>query len=464
MIVTVVEKEKDVFEINYPLEWYHRFYEDVSHDYMALCFFSSEIVNFGEIVDTIEIKSNDSQNIVHILIKSQNQQSLFDYINLYNIRIGGEDEDEYVEYLDRFEEYQDQILEYQKMSVVPSYCDSFFANYLACCNNWDDEYKTEVNLSHPEWKFWTWKSSWSLTLGSDFYVSSDFWIIMNSSNEIIFSALKLASDYDIAEISFEEISVHYVTNNYILMSYGDKILEIPYWLHLKINECSSQIIHEDEFMINRPKGISGKFYCASNFSCLVYKENSFQYLIFRGTFDILSSSEIDFYIPMFRQIYIDLQKKSSSVIHKIYDWQNLDAEQFEIFIYEVICRDGRFDPKETHKMGKTKSRDGGRDVITKRRWYAGVCSSKHWIAQCKFSWDMNKSLRQKDVILSELIDQYAPEGVIIATNMIIDAGTQDKLQMIGKHRNIPVELWDRFELERLLDAYPDLERKYLFDI
>jgi hypothetical protein len=110
-------------------------------------------------------------------------------------------------------------------------------------------------------------------------------------------------------------------------------------------------------------------------------------------------------------------------------------------------------------MGLSKSRDGGRDIVTFEKSYSGQNGRRLWIIQCKHS-KKNKSLGKNNIILSELIDEYRPYGVIIATNMIIDAGAYDKFDKIAKNRRIKIEYWHGLWIERLLNKNPDLFKVY----
>jgi hypothetical protein len=115
---------------------------------------------------------------------------------------------------------------------------------------------------------------------------------------------------------------------------------------------------------------------------------------------------------------------------------------------------------KTVKMGLSKSRDGGRDIVTMIASHSGQNKKNRlWIIQCKYS-KKRKSLGRNDVRLSDLIDEYSPEGIIIATNMVIDAGTYDKNEKIKKNRCVDIEYWDLFWIERLLNKNPDLFRVY----
>ena len=110
-------------------------------------------------------------------------------------------------------------------------------------------------------------------------------------------------------------------------------------------------------------------------------------------------------------------------------------------------------------MRLSKSRDGGRDIVTCTKKYSGQDKKKLWIVQCKFS-KSNKSFGRDEIMLSDLIDEYLPYGIIIATNMIIDAGAYDKFDKIAKNRKISISYWNGLWIERLLNKNPDLMRSY----
>ena len=109
-------------------------------------------------------------------------------------------------------------------------------------------------------------------------------------------------------------------------------------------------------------------------------------------------------------------------------------------------------------MGLAKSRDGGRDILAYTHSRPGAAPQR-WLAQCKYS-AVKKTLGRNSVQLAELIDEYSPAGVIIATNLIVDAGLHDKTESIAQNRRVKIEVWDVLEIERRLNRYPDLYKYY----
>ncbi|MDR2543446.1 MAG: restriction endonuclease, partial [Treponema sp.] len=170
-------------------------------------------------------------------------------------------------------------------------------------------------------------------------------------------------------------------------------------------------------------------------------------------------NEVDKLTSSFQNLTADLLERGSNSIKIKSNWSLFNDEIFEQICYDLILRDGRFVPEETRKMGLSKSRDGGRDIIAFEKSHSGQKKKRLWIIQCKFS-KLNKSLGRDDIRLSELIDEYLPYGIIIATNMIIDAGAYDKFDRIARNRKININYFNGLWIERLLNRNPDLLRCY----
>jgi hypothetical protein len=233
--------------------------------------------------------------------------------------------------------------------------------------------------------------------------------------------------------------------------------------HFLAARCAEIVFPYDENRFENTQynwGVSPGFSIANDLSFVTFDGGTFRYVMFRDAFQVLNTKEIDLITSCVQELSADLLEKGSASITRKSDWSLVDDEMFEKLCYDLLLRDGRFIARETKKMGTSRSRDGGRDIVTKAASRSGQSSSNNlWIVQCKFS-KSRKSLGRDDVRLADLIDEYAPAGVIIATNMVIDAGTYDKYEKIKANRKVEIESWDGLFIERLLNKNPDLFRSY----
>lgn len=140
-------------------------------------------------------------------------------------------------------------------------------------------------------------------------------------------------------------------------------------------------------------------------------------------------------------------------------WGSLSPEQFEDLCYDVILRSGRFDENTLRKHGKTRSRDGGRDIEAKTLRRFDQPSVK-WIFQCKLITS-GSALSGTKVTVADAIDQYAAGGFGVMTNEVIDSTLYDKLDAIAANRKLESDTWDGRRLQRFLSSRRDLNEPVL---
>lgn len=142
------------------------------------------------------------------------------------------------------------------------------------------------------------------------------------------------------------------------------------------------------------------------------------------------------------------------------NWSQFGDELFEELCYDIIYHDPRFDKSSIRKMGKSRSRDGGRDIVVFNRPLLGK-KPKKYIVQCK-AIAPDKSLNTSNLgSISDVIDQYGADGYVVMTCGYIDATLFDRLDGIGNRRKVDVVTWSRLEIERFLSRRPTLLSKYM---
>jgi hypothetical protein len=447
------------------IDIYLRNHFDVALEYLEIAFVAQELSKISDVIKVYETPICNNYPYAILIIKTVNPDIIISKLKWFQIYFSGEfmsDEDE-IDAREDFSVFEEAILEFNIIPALPDYCDKYFANYIFSNYDWNPESIQEILITHPEWAFYTWKSAWSKKLGFDFYVSSQFWLL--DTNADLFSALKFASDYKQSNSLDKFLKPIYIITdmNQIFLFTQEEIISISLDLHFFITRCAGNLFIYDENKFYNSEfnwGISTDFCIASDFSLIVFDGNVFRYILFYNSSKILKRKEIDNLASVIQKLSIELIEKSSNSVKIKCNWSLINDEIFEQICYDLILRDGRFIEKETIKMGLSKSRDGGRDILTKIMSHSGEMENNQlWIIQCKLS-NLKKSLGRNDVLLSELIDEYNPAGVIIATNMIIDAGTYDKLEKIKQNRKINIEYWDGLRIERLLNRNPDLFKVY----
>ena len=128
-------------------------------------------------------------------------------------------------------------------------------------------------------------------------------------------------------------------------------------------------------------------------------------------------------------------------------------------IDDVIYYNPKFDSSTIRKMGKSRSRDGGRDIEVFTRSRPGYEPEK-FIFQCKFIKPDSSLSSTKLVGITDVVDQYGASGYGIMTSGVIDSTLYDKIDGIGRNRGIQFEHWSVYELERFLAKHPNIKDRH----
>ena len=140
------------------------------------------------------------------------------------------------------------------------------------------------------------------------------------------------------------------------------------------------------------------------------------------------------------------------------DWATLDDEDFERLCCDVLAESGQLEPNSVRKMGKSRSRDGGRDIEAQSRVQVGGLS-KMWLYQCKAILP-GAALPGSRVQVADVVDQYGADGFGVMTTGLVDATLWDKLKAISKNRGIDYDVWDQIRLERFLAEHREIKDRY----
>lgn len=143
-----------------------------------------------------------------------------------------------------------------------------------------------------------------------------------------------------------------------------------------------------------------------------------------------------------------------------FEWSSLSDEQFEELCYDIIDADPKFDSETIQKMGKSRSRDGGRDIVVReaRRWPS--TEAPKWIFQCKLVTNGTSLGGAKLLDIGDTIDQYGAQGFGIMTSAPIDATLHDKIEKVCGQRRAGWRSWSVYEISRILARNPTIRKRY----
>lgn len=175
--------------------------------------------------------------------------------------------------------------------------------------------------------------------------------------------------------------------------------------------------------------------------------------------DKTRNNESNKFINAAKQLFSSIEDEFVTEAKTDMNWASFDDEMFEELCYDIVYHNSKFDKNTIRKMGKSRSRDGGRDIVVFTKSTFGE-KPKKYIFQCKLS-GREKSINTSNVgSVSDVIDQYRADGYGLMCNCYIDSTLFDRLDGISDRRGINIETWSGFEIERFLSRRPLLKQRY----
>lgn len=181
-------------------------------------------------------------------------------------------------------------------------------------------------------------------------------------------------------------------------------------------------------------------------------------ILFSGTVRVLPAIAVEFLLERMNQSTDTLRSALGRPTVTRCAWETLGDDEFERLCWDVLVLQDRFDSASLKKMGKSRSRDGGRDIEVTTLGRFGN-ESKKWIYQCK-AIKPSSSLPGSKVTISDVIDQYGAQGFGVMTSGVVDATLWDKLNEITGRRNIGQDVWDQLRLEHFLANHREIRERY----
>jgi hypothetical protein len=330
--------------------------------------------------------------------------------------------------------------------------------------------------TNPEEEFDFWHSFISPYVSYNVYVSSWAWIVPYSSNkgEVPHNLEQLLLSYGgigkKLPVMEEADSFLVGTLPPVVLS-NSAIMRFPREGFSIAQKCAFSILQKSESL--PPHYLqnveSHQILISEDGSLMIIRDSLAQYIFFVNnryssetelTLQSLASSIEQDYQNAFDRLADRLSSLAGNHADISCPWEKLDDELFEQLCYDLIVYSSNFDPDTRQKMGKSRSRDGGRDIeiYTQSRWDKPRVK---WIIQCKLL-SRGATLSGAKVQVSDVIDQYGAEGFCIMTTGVIDATLHDKLDGIERNRKICVEKWDYLKIERVLakPKYQNIRKRY----
>ncbi|PXY01860.1 hypothetical protein DF185_04205 [Marinifilum breve] len=435
---------------------------DIMMDYIEVSFISEGIAKFSEIINYGNAVRDKYYLSFIVSFKPKQIQKLanFIYRNSKSCSKKNEfDESELFEYRENIVEYESQLENVE--FYFPDLIDSYYANLVnagyfeiaADFTDDEDKYLEEEFKKYPERKFGFWKSAASKKLKSNFFVSTDSWII-----PINYNVIKILSEYSGIERKykigkaekFEFKGKTLFTNQYCAVWHNVKS-ELS-----KARNCAINTL--GRFMaFDAPKTTT---YLLSEFGDVLIVKDSFFYFVF-----YLSNAKLNFKELTAIRDELNPTYENVSCIMGLseeikLDWSTFDDEKFEQLCYDILYVHPKFDNSTIRKMGKSRSRDGGRDITIWTRSVSGK-DPELFIFQCKFYKPKSSLSASKIGDAGNTIMQYGAKGYGVFTTGVIDATLYDMLDGFAANYNISTrENWSVFEIERFVIRNKVLIKRY----
>lgn len=376
--------------------------------------------------------------------------------------LSGENENQVIEWMENLEEYKDDVI--KRKLKFPELADDYFANlingaYNEYESNFDDpdEFRNSISKDTREHLYGFWKCMYSDTIQQEFYVSSESWIIPPQSD--LKKILKKHSS--IAKPQLEKGNIFSLNGDYYVIN-EKYVLNISFPALAKAFQCVSHVFNEERSLYEQHNWL---YHINSTYEIRISDFAGFVLFNLNGYNIILWNQH--------KLIFndINLLNKNAAAIFQITasliglkdtiscNWLQLSDESFEELCYDIIYYDPRFDNKTIRKMGKSRSRDGGRDIVVYTQSRLGYTQEK-FIFQCKLIKPESSLTATKVLDISDIIEQYGADGYGIFTSGVIDPTLFDKIDAIAKRKQIKTEFSSRYELERTLAQLPKLKERY----
>ncbi len=137
-------------------------------------------------------------------------------------------------------------------------------------------------------------------------------------------------------------------------------------------------------------------------------------------------------------------------------WLKLGSVNFEELVFWLLHREGFFNVSWYGKHGHDKGRDitCQRTEILGPRVFTSTC-----VVQCKkYGGRVSRQRLYEDILKAS---EHKPNYFILATTGIVSASTKDFLASKQEHLGMRVVLWERTDLQILLEHHQDLRKTFL---
>ncbi len=392
---------------------------------------------------------------------------------------------------DRLGEIQARICEYEdelhlRSPRLPGIVDWYFSNLMIANGELrseaPDSYRHQMAM-FPEHQLGFFRSAYSTALGADCYASNEGWLLPDSVHVDRFFEIT-DQKYRLGQFINGEI----LTLGSLPAAIAEELItDFPMQRLFRSQICAGfaackgqEIYDTGPFdWLDTPflpafaeAGSLGSHHAAGmeeaihNTQCLIHKtgtliiinDRSFKHLIYdTAPLNLVAVKRLH---ERAAETTGKLAKAIGTAGSLTCNWASLSDEDFEQLCYDLIFVHPQYDSETIRKLGKSRSRDGGRDieVLEIQRRPAG--NRRKWIFQCKLIKTGASLGATKVLDVGDMLEQYAAQGFGVLTSAPIDATLYDKLDRICVRRKVEQRHMSVYELERALSRNPTIRDRY----
>ncbi|RZK38901.1 MAG: hypothetical protein EOO90_20635 [Pedobacter sp.] len=467
---------------------------DIMADYLETSFCAENIVPFiavviGKVVTKdkyysyfqIECRASDPSGLFERLMYLY--EMLTESLNLY-------DQQDYISFCDDVLVYETTFK--KKTLQFPELINGYWANLVnqghfelaSESSSSESTYLKKVYKKNPEHRYGFWKSAHDVNFSEIIYFSVGCWIVPPQNN--LEKALELYSGVS-NSVNLSQAEILRFNNQTIVLNDTSAV----YFTHQSdaisaINCIANVLIVEDkpaekggatyQFDIFGKKKVARtgrtssvkditilpekylEFFLSQYGDVIVVKFREFSIVIFPR--QSLNFDELKQLYSNLNPVFSKVQKLIANSVEEKCDWSQLNDDSFEELCYDLLYCHPAFDASTIRKMGKSRSRDGGRDIVIKSRKTLARDAGTY-IFQCKFINEKSSLSASKLRDAANVIMQNGAMGYGVFTTGVIDATLYDMLDGFSRNQGIDTSVcFSKYELERHLNIQNSIKEKY----
>ncbi len=474
---------------------------DIIRDYTEVSYCCEEIAPFITILNSDFVTREKYYKDFKFSCIANDVESLTEKLVFFAEMLHGDSSDyddiDRICFFDELSEYEES---YSKREFVfPELINNYWANlingaYWEFASEYEEsesKFFAKTYKKYPEHRYGFWKSPLSKDFKEPIFFSTENWIIPPKTDLIeslkIYSGLEHKLVLEAADrIDYQDqiillsnsTAVRFSQENDLinsikcteraLMLKNNKIDSVKvtnlnktivqkdlFGEEVQQKKVNKRIRHNDNIQVDYSKL---KFSLSEYGDLVTVEYNNYTHVFFYNeplTFDKIKDLNSYLY-PAFSKT----QKLIDNSITGTCDWTKLDDDSFEELCYDILYCHPHFDFTTIKKMGKSKSRDGGRDITIKTR-RTPTKEPELYIFQCKFLSEKTSLSTSKLPNAGNVIMQFGAKGYGVFTSTVIDSTLYDMLDGFSRNMHVDTSFsWSKYELERHLNKNVMIKDKH----